>query len=709
MANDVVVKIGGDDSAFVATLRNVQSQSTAAAASVRESFDGVKSTFEAVSAAFIAFTAVLAGGRAFKEMIDATVQTNFAAQELGRQMGITATQAGVLRVAMDENFITTEQMETATAKITVTLRKNEEAFGRLGVATRDSNGEYRNTFAIMQDVNAALLATKEGTDRNVEGQLIYGKGWAAVERSIMITKDSMAEAAKTADELNLVVGQEGLDATNRYKKALAAAGETVDGIYKTIGDALMPVLTELAEWFRSKGPAAIEIVKKAIGTLIITFSALKNAVEITFDVIAGVVETTIVALITLNDVIDRVVHFDFAGAKAAWTSGWDQIKQIATSRIDDIKRHADDFSTTYGDARDSATHKTTATATKERGGRASDYDDGKEKKAEDAAAKLLARELEAQERVLAIAWEKNRQLEAVEAEGQRDIALNELAQDEETAREKYASRETRLSEYVQQLREFEDKKYAIQAKALADEIELANIDPTADPVKTAQLYASLEKLAATHSLAMVKINSYAADESRKQWRTIFAQISDAFASSIQRMFTSTQGFAAGLRGVFTSLTSAIAQSFIGLAAKNIATMVEQAAVGKAIKLKEIYANAKTAASGAYSAVAGIPYVGPFLAPAAAAAAFAGTMAFASAEGGYDIPGGINPVIQAHAREMVLPEKQADAVRSMAEGGGAGGHLELKLSPLANGYFVTKDNLMDHLKRAHRSFGLQGAM
>ena len=45
---------------------------------------------------------------------------------------------------------------------------------------------------------------------------------------------------------------------------------------------------------------------------------------------------------------------------------------------------------------------------------------------------------------------------------------------------------------------------------------------------------------------------------------------------------------------------------------------------------------------------------------------------ASAAGGYDIPAGVNPVVQTHAREMILPEHLADVVRNMAAGGGGGG-------------------------------------
>ncbi|KQQ90389.1 phage tail tape measure protein [Massilia sp. Leaf139] len=48
------------------------------------------------------------------------------------------------------------------------------------------------------------------------------------------------------------------------------------------------------------------------------------------------------------------------------------------------------------------------------------------------------------------------------------------------------------------------------------------------------------------------------------------------------------------------------------------------------------------------------------------------LAEASAAGGYDIPEGVNPVVQTHAKEMILPRAQAEVIRGLAARGGAGG-------------------------------------
>jgi hypothetical protein len=45
---------------------------------------------------------------------------------------------------------------------------------------------------------------------------------------------------------------------------------------------------------------------------------------------------------------------------------------------------------------------------------------------------------------------------------------------------------------------------------------------------------------------------------------------------------------------------------------------------------------------------------------------------AMAEQGYDIPAGVNPIVQAHAQEMILPKGPANVIRDLANNGGNSG-------------------------------------
>jgi len=51
--------------------------------------------------------------------------------------------------------------------------------------------------------------------------------------------------------------------------------------------------------------------------------------------------------------------------------------------------------------------------------------------------------------------------------------------------------------------------------------------------------------------------------------------------------------------------------------------------------------------------------------------FVGAPSPFSAAGGFDIPSGLNPKVQAHAEEMILPAPIANGIRKMVDGGSNG--------------------------------------
>ncbi|WEJ62151.1 hypothetical protein [Thiomicrorhabdus lithotrophica] len=107
-------------------------------------------------------------------------------------------------------------------------------------------------------------------------------------------------------------------------------------------------------------------------------------------------------------------------------------------------------------------------------------------------------------------------------------------------------------------------------------------------------------------------------------------------------------------------------------------------IGKKAAIVQTTIDTYQMATSAYKAMVGIPFIGPALGAAAAASAVAFGLAQVSsissqqftpsAEGGFDIPAGVNPVTQLHEKEMVLPKAQAEVIRNLANanGNGAGG-------------------------------------
>ena len=257
-------------------------------------------------------------------------------------------------------------------------------------------------------------------------------------------------------------------------------------------------------------------------------------------------------------------------------------------------------------------------------------------------------------------------------------------------------------EEEQALIALENKKYAIELKALENQVALYEKDTK----EYERAMTKIEGLAKRHQLALIKIM-----KPDNSWNKMFDQLDTSFNRVVDGILTSNKKMGAELKKEWNSLVLSwvhvgvklVTEWIKGEVLKVEATKTANAAKvasdqmasdqGLAItfmtNMKKITSMAAAAAAGAYQAIVGIPYVGPVLAPIAAAVAFAaveGFGAMASADKGYDIPVGVNPVTQLHQEEMVLPADIAKPLRNAIKsggnsGGGSGGHTTMNIRAL----------------------------
>ena len=206
----------------------------------------------------------------------------------------------------------------------------------------------------------------------------------------------------------------------------------------------------------------------------------------------------------------------------------------------------------------------------------------------------------------------------------------------------------------------------------------------------------LRTINAQNAAAMVKDTNAKADAIRAKWQSIFQPIVQSWTQSLQGMINGTTNLRKALLSIGNAIeteaiqwmTKVLTRFLVNEMTKTAAAEtgaatrsgIEEAASVKSIALsaitalKQIVHQAAVAAAGAYAAIARIPYVGPVLAPAAAAAALYGVYALGksvlSAEGGLGEVPSDGTLISAHAREMVLPASLAVPLRQMLLSGGA---------------------------------------
>jgi len=397
----------------------------------------------------------------------------------------------------------------------------------------------------------------------------------------------------------------------------------------------------------------VETFRVAIATLVTPFRLLALGFEVVYQTGKAVFTQLAEYAITFGQVINKAVHLDGEGAAQAWRDGMGRIQQIGHDYWEKIAADAEATQQRIVNSFATAIVGPKSTPISSAGGgNASESDAASKRAMELLREETRLEDLHAQARLKGI---------------ESALTNSDLLLAEE---QREAAAQRRAIELTQQQIRLNDQTAASRLRSIGTQLEDSNRFLQAEQ-RTAQRF-------------------------QQQWGAAFRNIAGAFGSAFGSMLRGSESFGQAMRSMFAS----IAESAVQNAAKNIATMALQSAFGKSLGSAQIRKDAGEAAAGAYKAIVGIPYVGPFLAPAAAAVAYAGVLAFDSAAGGFDIPTGTNPVTQLHQREMVLPEEHADTIRNLSENRRAG-NPTFQVGKMGGHVFMTEK---EFVRMATHAFG-----
>ena len=249
---------------------------------------------------------------------------------------------------------------------------------------------------------------------------------------------------------------------------------------------------------------------------------------------------------------------------------------------------------------------------------------------------------------------------------------------------------------LEKQREFEELRFAIEQQVLERRKQLLMGDPDRDPVALQGVLDEMAQLQQSHHNRLAVLQQQQAIEARSNWTGMMDSLRGTWESGLNGILTGTMSTQGLLDGIYRSIYQSFVQNMVtkplmdwlfGEQAKTAATVTgvavrgaaEEAGAVKSVLLwagaavKNILTSGYQAMAGAFAAMSAIPIIGPVLGAAAAVAAGAFVFGLvknvASAEGGYDIPAGTNPLTQLHEQEMVLPKQYANVIRDAASGEG----------------------------------------
>jgi hypothetical protein len=648
---------------------------------------------------------------AFAALVKGSIDAADHLRDMSQKTGIAVETLNGLAFAAGQAGGNLESMVASAGKLNKSIveaaggnKDVGEAFSKLGISVRDANGHLKTADVVMAEVADKFKTYADGPEKATIALRIFGKAGADMIPLLNDGGDAMRENIAYAKQYSGVT-QELAEASDNFNDTMGKLAIQQKSFGNAMATAVLPVMQAVANEFlaASEQSEKFSLASNVVRTTLETFVVVGSEVAFTFSQIGTGIGGAIARL-------DALRQGDF--------KGFSVIGDMMEADLANAKTKHDAFIANVLDRTPRAVQSVT-----------DGWDDGGPKKAapmlrakgDDPTKAILDGKLKSIEAAFAserdTAAFHNQFMDALRASSVVDMQKYEdfkkasieaglessiRAYDAEIAElEKYraaAGKETERAMADGQIKE----KMALKEKARIDAsqasamLELNNAKTRHDLVKkwqaetdaiTAQtesnflgLYRSLQTTTEAENdafqeridglikfkndqLANEELGNTAIEREKKRHEEALVAIKaandlqalGAAASAADEMYNVIKN--AGMQ------QSALAKAFF--------------LVNKAIAVAEIIVATNAAAQKAQ--LEGGTFAGFALssiiqaAGYARAAIVAGTaIAAASAEGGYDIPAGTNPVTQLHEKEMVLPKAQADVIRGLAANGGKGG-------------------------------------
>ncbi|MCM8596655.1 phage tail tape measure C-terminal domain-containing protein [Accumulibacter sp.] len=303
-------------------------------------------TVGAIYAAFrivsesLSFVKGLFTGESYQsENIDAVIALNKEVRLLQDGLRVSAEHASGLNEALKGLGLDSRAYVATLEAAARAQRTNTDELDRLGIAYRDANSELLSQAAFLKNVKAALDEYAAGYDRNAAAAAIAAGSYEAIAQAVSVTDETVAEATQRLVDYNLVIGPRTQDAVSAYEAAMRAFQRETDltaqGFRKAIADQILPLLTDLATFFKDGFPVVVNAFRYSMATLVSLFYGLK---EVAFLVSEAVIQS----FKAMGDVVSRVVGAIAKAATGNVEGAWNDLKAVP----DDLGKRW----TAFGDA-----------------------------------------------------------------------------------------------------------------------------------------------------------------------------------------------------------------------------------------------------------------------------------------------------------------------------------------------------------------------
>lgn len=285
----------------------------------------IYAAYEVISSVVSFATGLLTGSSYKSEDIDAIKKLNSEVKELQNHFGLGAVAASALNQALKSGGVSADDYKAAMDGARKAVAENHKELDRLGVQYKDTNGNILSQREILINARDALDKYRVGYDQTAAAVAMGMGTYSQISSAIKMTTDKVEESRQKLESYGLLLGENTQRELKKYSTAIATFEEesalTAQGFKKAIADQIMPILGDLADFFKDGWPTAVAAFRMGAATVTSILYGLKEVFYV-------VSETIIESMMAVGDVLGKVVS---AAAKAGardYAGAWDEVKSI---------------------------------------------------------------------------------------------------------------------------------------------------------------------------------------------------------------------------------------------------------------------------------------------------------------------------------------------------------------------------------------------
>lgn len=216
---------------------------------VKNSFNGTVGGITKMQGALAGLGVILSAGvilNGVKNIISAMDKLDETSEKVG--VGVEALQ--VFQLAAQLSGIEADSLTKGLGKLSKNMYEGSDAFDKIGVSTKDANGDLKLTDAVLLEMADKFKDMPDGTMKTALAMKVFGKSGAEL---IPMLNMGSAGIQQLREEMGYLFTGEDASRAAAFKDRLEINSRVIEGMKMQIISGALPALTQIGEAFKKSG------------------------------------------------------------------------------------------------------------------------------------------------------------------------------------------------------------------------------------------------------------------------------------------------------------------------------------------------------------------------------------------------------------------------------------------------------------------------